>query len=466
MSDTIVALATPPGEGGISIVRLSGPDSVRIADELFQTGRSGNRETGSGGRPVSSFPSHTLVYGFLRIPLENGTVVHDEALVSVMRAPHSYTREDVVELNCHGSVRLAEEVIAAARRLGARQAERGEFTERAFLNGRLDLAQAEAVLEMIQARTRPGIEAACYQLSGGLSERVNGVSRSLSEALSRIEAGLEFEEEDLGVGDPRAEVGVVEKALADVTSLHATYRRGKLISDGATVAITGSPNVGKSSLMNAILGHERAIVSPVPGTTRDIVDGEADFDGVRVRLVDTAGLRETGDVIEREGTRRAQLAAEESDLQMLVLDASGDVPAPERIPVSRSMLVVLNKCDVADEDVVRALRDRAGDGPVFMTSAVKDEGLDALCAGIRHALTADAPEPAAGGIVLRERHAQALEECAGCLERALEEMHVQAREELVAADLRLALDAVGQITGETTPEEILRGIFDEFCIGK
>jgi len=457
MTDTIVALATPPGEGGIAIVRLSGPQAVSIADALFR-GRS----------TLADLPSHRLAYGRLALPSGSNPAdaVQDEVLVSVMRAPHSYTREDVVEINCHGGVRLADEVIRACVERGARRAERGEFTERAFLNGRLDLAQAEAVLDMVRARTRTGLAAACYQLTGGLSARLAAVSGAISASLVRIEAGLEFDEEDLGVGDPRREIESVRMARETVDALRATYERGRLITTGATVAILGPPNVGKSSIMNAILGEERAIVSPIPGTTRDLVEGEADFDGIRVRLVDTAGLRETGDMIEREGTRRAERAAEAADAQVLVCDASGEVPPPRRTPAGPRTIVVINKRDIADADVVERLRSYAGNRPVYLTSALRDEGIDALCQGIRELLIGDAPEPAAGRIILRERHAEALRRCAEHLGRAREEMAGQAREELVAADLRLALDEIGQITGETTPEDILRKIFGEFCIGK
>ncbi len=450
-TDTIVALATPPGEGGIGIVRLSGPKAISIAESLFR---------GSGR--LSDAPSHRLTFG--RIHLPSG--VSDEVLVSVMRAPRSYTRQDVVEINIHGGVRLADEVVRACVERGARRAERGEFTERAFLNGRLDLAQAEAVLEMVRARTKSGLAAACYQLTGGLSEKLRSVSAAIAKSLALIEAGLEFEEEDLGIGDPRREIGNITEVRETVEALRKTYERGRLITTGATVAIVGPPNVGKSSLLNAILGEERAIVTPIPGTTRDIVEGEVDLDGVPVRFLDTAGLRETGDLIEREGTRRAERAAEAADLRLVVCDASGEIPPPRRLPDGPRTVLVINKIDIGDLKAVENLRALAQNRPAYETSATKHEGIDALCRGLRDLLTRDAPEPSTGGIILRERHAEALRRCAEHVERSLVEMNGQAREELVAADLRLALDEIGQITGETTPNDILRTIFDEFCIGK
>lgn len=450
-ADTIVALATPPGEGGIAIVRLSGTKAVSIVDSCF---------TGKGR--LADAPSHRLVYG--HIELSSG--LSDEVLVSVMRAPRSYTREDVVEINIHGSIRLAEELVRVCVEQGARRAERGEFTERAFLNGRLDLAQAEAVLDMVRSRTRAGLSAACYQLTGGLSEKLHSVDSAISKSLTLIEAGLEFEEEDLTVGNPRDEIGNISAARAAVDGLRATYDRGRLITTGATVAIVGPPNVGKSSLLNAILGEERAIVSPIPGTTRDTVEGEADLDGIRVRLVDTAGLREAIGQVEHEGVRRAERAAEAADVCLVVCDASGEIPPPAMLPDGPRTIVVINKIDIAAPDAVAKLHAYAGNRSAFRTSATKDQGIDALCRGIRDLLVRKAPEPAAGGIILRERHAEALRRCTEQLDRALVEMNGQARPELVAADLRLALDEIGQITGETTPEDILRTIFSEFCIGK
>jgi len=458
MTDTIVALATPSGEGGIAIVRLSGTRAISIADSLFRAPRR-----------LADAPTHTLLYGRLALndsAASPGSGVFDEVLVSVMRAPRSYTREDVVEINCHGGIRLADEVIRACVSLGARRAERGEFTERAFLNGRLDLAQAEAVLDLVKARTKDALSAAYYELNGGLSARINALRDRLTASLARIETGLEFDEEDLGVGDPRAESAAFREILSEISALVGTYARGRLIAEGASVAIIGPPNVGKSSLLNAILGEDRAIVSHIPGTTRDLVEGEADLDGVRVRFVDTAGLRETGDAVEREGTKRAGRAASAADVVLLVCDGSGEIPW-DLTPVSgRNAIIVINKMDKARNEVLSVLSASAGSTPVFRVSALSGEGLDTLCRGIRETLCADAPEPKTGGVIIRARHADALSAAGSHLERALDEATGQARSELVAADIRLALDALGSITGETTPEDIIRRIFSEFCVGK
>ena len=457
MPDTIVALATPPGEGGIAIVRLSGPRAISIAGGLFR-----------GRADLDRLASHQLTFGRLAVGGAGGGFA-DEVLVAVMRAPRSYTCEEVVEINCHGGVRLAEEVIRACCVRGARRAERGEFTERAFLNGRLDLTQAEAVLDLVRARTRAGLSAACYQMAGGLSARLHAVSDTLAAALARVEAGLEFEEEELGVGDPRDDIEHLRRTREEIRTLAATYERGRLITAGATVAIIGPPNVGKSSILNAILGEERAIVSPLPGTTRDLVESEADLDGIRVRFVDTAGLRTAGDAVEQEGARRAEKAATAADLTLAVYDASGEIAAPDGFPPAgraARTITVINKSDIAREEVVAALRARSGEQPVYLTSALCGDGIDDLCAGVREALTGGAPEPTSGGIVLRERHYAALQSCGAHLDRAIVEAGGEARAELVAADLRLALDDIGRITGETTPDDVLRAIFSEFCVGK
>ena len=457
MTDTIVALATPPGEGGIAIVRLSGPDAIRIGDALFRS-----------RTPLRTAPSHALIYGRLSLDGTHvpGGDLGDEVLVSLMRSPRSYTREDVVEINCHGGTRLADEVIRACLRHGARRAERGEFTERAFLNGRLDLTQAEAVLDMVKARTRDGLAAAYYELSGSLSARISVLRDRLTASLARIETGLEFDEENSGLGDPRGEVAELSEGLAEVESLAGTYARGRLIADGATVAIVGPPNVGKSSLLNAILGEERAIVSPLPGTTRDTVHGEVEIGGLCVRLVDTAGLRPAGDPVEREGTRRAERAADIADLVVLVCDGSGTVRGDFSPIANRRALVAINKMDIASPDAVQEIVSAAGARPVFEVCALSGDGVDTLCGGIRDSLVAPGAEPANAEIITRARHADALAATGGHIRRALAEIAGQAREELVAADIRLALDSLGAITGETTPEEVVHRIFADFCVGK
>ncbi len=452
LSDTIVGLATPPGVGGVAIVRLSGPESIALADRLFKSSKIS----------LVSAASHTLSYGHFEL----GDTISDEVLVSVMRAPKSYTRENVVEINAHGGVRLAEKMVLALVKRGARRAEKGEFTERAYLNGRIDLTQAEAVLQMVEARTEGGLSAACFQLHGGLSEGVWRIGESISGALARIEVGLEFVEDQFmsDVGNPKAELDGLTSVRDEVGELLRSYDRGKLATVGATVVLVGAPNVGKSSLLNTLLGHERAIVTPVPGTTRDVVEGEIDLDGIRVRLLDTAGIRDTDDVVEQEGTRRARAAAERSDLSVLVLDGSGAVPLNlESWPVHG--IVALNKWDIRVKEVESEAIRNVGETPLVRTTATTGDGIGDLCGAIASALTEGIPDPT-GAVVLSERHADALSQTAEALDRALVEAKGRGEADLVAADLRLALDSVGLITGETTPDDVLRAIFDGFCVGK
>jgi tRNA modification GTPase len=496
LSDTIVARATPPGEGGVAIVRLSGPEAVGIVDTLYD-----------GEQSLSSVEGGRVVHGWIRsgpVAVSSGTTdrgadIIDEVLVTIMRAPKSYTREDVVEIGCHGGMRVTDEIVRACVTAGARHAERGEFTQRAFLNGRLDLAQAEGVLDLIQARTRSGIDAALYQLRGSLSDDMHRVSGVIAASLARIEAGLEFDEDDLGVGDPTNEADAIRCAHESVEKLRSTYDRGRLIARGAVVAIVGSPNVGKSSLLNAIVGEERAIVSTTPGTTRDLVEAEVELDGLSVRFVDTAGLRYTDDHIEREGTRRAEHAGENADITLVVCDASGEIPAPKNLPGAKRIFLTLNKADRSDADAVAALRELGVQAKTHLVSALSGEGVDQLVQSVRDALVEDSELTVEGSIVTRERHANALQECSVHLSRAIGQItpvdlavdadrqvgaddskvdtddgKVDAVDskidtvlpDLVAADLRLALDAIGEITGETTPDDILNAIFGDFCIGK
>jgi tRNA modification GTPase len=292
------------------------------------------------------------------------------------------------------------------------------------------------------------------------------IGESISGALARIEVGLEFVEDQFmsDVGNPKAELDGLTSVRDEVGELLRSYDRGKLATVGATVVLVGAPNVGKSSLLNTLLGHERAIVTPVPGTTRDVVEGEIDLDGIRVRLLDTAGIRDTDDVVEQEGTRRARAAAERSDLSVLVLDGSGAVPLNlESWPVHG--IVALNKWDIRVKEVESEAIRNVGETPLVRTTATTGDGIGDLCGAIASALTEGIPDPT-GAVVLSERHADALSQTAEALDRALVEAKGRGEADLVAADLRLALDSVGLITGETTPDDVLRAIFDGFCVGK
>lgn len=469
--DTIAAIATATGEGGIGIVRLSGPDAAAVAGRVFR--RSGRR--GRAGEPL---PAHRLVHGLLVDP-ESGVTV-DETLAVRMPAPHSYTREDVVELHCHGGAVATREALRVCLRAGARQAEAGEFTLRAFANGRLDLAQAEAVLGIVGARTPEALRVAVAGLRGRLGGELRPVRDRLIDALAYLDASADFPEDEI----PPADVGAALTEAAD--GLEALTRRaavGVLYREGVRVAIVGRPNVGKSSLLNALLRQERAIVTPVAGTTRDVIAESITLRGIPVVLLDTAGIAATADQIEQLGIARSREALAASALVLFVLD--GSAPAtPDDLAVAtalrdrlgtddagRSVVLVLNKADLppaagpAPRDAALALLPaaravavsaRAGAGLADLEATLHD-----LATGATEGLTAET-DPALATTRQRETIARARDSA----RRAAEAFATGVPLDLVAVDARAALVALGEITGETASEAILEAIFSRFCIGK
>src|SRR5438874_2049463 len=338
-TDTICAIGTPPGEGGIGIIRVSGDMAVEIASKVF---------LGIQGSRVSDFPSHTLHVGHLRDP-DTGERL-DEVLVAVMKAPRTYTREDIVEFHCHGSPLVLRLGLEALVRSGARLATPGEFTKRAFLNGRLDLAQAEAVMDLIQARSQTGLRVALEQLRGTLSDELGRIREDLTRLLVEIEAGIDFSDEGITFISPQALADGIEKIAGRVERLIRTAEDGRIVREGVTAALVGRPNVGKSSLLNVLAKADRAIVTPVPGTTRDVLEEFVNVRGIPVRLQDTAGLRETQDVVEREGVRRTHDALARAELVLAVLDGSSPLAPEDRrmldLLQKKSAVLVVNKADL------------------------------------------------------------------------------------------------------------------------
>lgn len=446
--DTIVALATPPGESAIGIVRLSGPRAISIGGWCFR-----------GSRRLEELEDRRLTLGRFVV----GDQDLDQILVSVMRGPGTYTGEDVVEFNCHGGPLVVRRAVEALVRSGARLADRGEFTKRAFLNGRLDLTQAEAVADMVRARADAGLQSAFFQLRGGLRKQFGAMADRLRDVLALLEAGLDFPEDvDL---DHRAALVELDEVLGVVRDLVASYRYGKVIREGAVVTLAGRPNVGKSSLMNRLLGEARAIVTPVPGTTRDTIEESIDLAGIRMVLVDTAGMRESGDPVEQAGTARSQRAVDRSQLVLFVVDGS-QPPELEDLSLIRGMegrraLLVLNKLDLG---MSRLWEAGAAGWPRVAVSALSGEGVDGLRSAMRDAVFG--AEDAQCEVLTQERHVDALRRTEAALCEARDALALLLPAEITAMEIRSALDAIGSIVGETTSEQVLDRIFQVFCIGK
>lgn len=458
--DTIVALGTAPGEGAIGIVRLSGDQAIELVSRVFAP---------ASGKDLRCSGSFRMRYGYIVDPSSGEPI--DEVLVSVMRGPRSYTGEDVVEINCHGGMVPISRIIHLMTGLGARIAQPGEFTRRAFMNGRIDLAQAEAVLDVIRARTDRGLKTAIGQVRGALSARIRGLQEKVIDLLSQLDAVLDFPEDDLGDVDVEALTRGVKEVRAEVGELISQGMVGRIFRDGIKVVIAGKPNVGKSSLLNALLGEERAIVSDIPGTTRDIIEEAVNVKGIPMRVIDTAGIRGTDDVLERLGVERAARSIQEADLVIIVLDLSRPLEEDDKrvfdMIGDAPGVVALNKADVGPAAGVReAADDLAGGRPVVEVSAVTGAGLDALKDAVYDVVIGGKVAPADSPVVSNARHVEALERAARSLDAVLQAADLGFPADIMAVDLREALTALGEITGETVDDEVIDRIFANFCVGK
>lgn len=454
IEDTIAAISTPQGEGGIGIVRVSGSQAEAIGHRLFRFRRG------------SAFVSHFLHYGTVAEPA--GGAVIDEAMAVLMRAPHSYTREDVLELHCHGGMLVMERILASALACGARLAEPGEFTRRAFINGRVDLTQAEAVMDVITAKTEAALTLAQRQREGALSVRIDAIRQALTRSLAFIEASIDFPEDDIGETDTTALRAGVSGALEEIGQLLAGFDEGRILREGISVLIVGKPNAGKSSLLNCLLRDNRAIVTHIPGTTRDIIEETVNLGGLAVRLLDTAGIRHTDDVVEREGITRALDKIPLADLVLFVLDSSRPFGDEDRMILDavrkKTTIAVLNKCDLSPAPQFPL---EIGEMPHTALSARSGAGVDGLRDLIRatflHGSALDSREFV---VLSRARHRDALVSARSALGQFLSGLGEGRELETLAIDLRDALFAVGQVTGATATDDVLDVIFSSFCIGK
>jgi tRNA modification GTPase len=453
-NSTIVALATPQGYGGIGVIRLSGSQCVEIALKLLPS------------LDTSQLVPQRVTLQKLLHP-ETSQVL-DEVLITWFKSPASFTGEDVVEISCHGSPVILSEILRLLCLQGARLADPGEFSLRAFLNGRMDLAQAEAINDLIHSQTLYQAQLAARQLRGELSTRLRPIKEGLTEMIVYFESSVEFVEDDLDALDIERFRKRIDELTAKITQLISSYRLGRLVRLGIRLALVGKPNVGKSSLFNSLLGRERAIVTHIPGTTRDTITETCAIHGIPVELIDTAGIRETSDAVEKIGVERTRTAIAEADYVIAVMDASSPLESDEtefleQIPTNR---VVLNKCDLLSDSGTAKNETGFAGKPYLKVSALTGENIDALREAIYRDLTESASAVIEGGIITSERHYAALENSLEALQRARSDLASGLTEEIVLVNLHEALRSLGVITGETLIGDIINQIFSTFCIGK
>lgn len=456
--DTIAAISTPPGVGGIGVIRVSGPASLSIARQLFVR---------PDGLPLSRLASHRVYHGFVIDP--EGERV-DEGLLCVMRRPRSYTCEDVVEISCHGGVVTTQRVLDAVLARGARVAEPGEFTRRAFLNGRLDLTQAEAVIDLIHARTVVSQRAALQQLDGALSRHLRDLRDQLLDVSVHLEAGIDFPEEDVDLIHAAGLIERLANIVTALTQLLSTFERGRLMREGLTTAIVGRPNVGKSSLLNALSGCDRAIVSPYPGTTRDTIEVALDVGGLLLKVVDTAGIRSAAGTIEAEGVQRAKRAAEAAELLLVVFDGSNDLTDDDRMVLAatsaKPRILVQNKSDLASKWSLDRLGMEATTVSRVKISALQGDGLSDLEGAIKHQVLGSESSEQHEVLLTRTRHRQRVAAALKNVQAARQALVQGVPVEFAAFDVSEALRQIGDILGEDYTGAVLDRIFSNFCIGK
>jgi len=460
VNDTIAAISTPMGEGGIGIVRVSGDKAVEIIEKIF---RPSPKQKGV------DWESHRLYYGGI-VSAFTGQVI-DEVLVSVMFAPRTYTREDVVEINCHGGIVPVRQIFIEVTKLGARIAEPGEFTRRAFLNGRIDLAQAEAVIDVIRAKTDRCLRVALQQLEGRLSESVRAIQADLLGLLARIEAAIDFPDQEIAPPPPAVIRELAMSIEAALQGLLATADQGKIMREGLQTAIIGKPNVGKSSLLNALLREQRAIVTAVPGTTRDIIEESVNIQGIPLRIVDTAGIRASGDEVEQLGIARSAAAIQAADMILFVLDNATGITEEDREIArridSKQCLVLINKSDVNPLRLTAdAVQEILPARDVLSISVRTGDGMNALEDWIAAAVFRGDVSGENDAVVSNVRHSRALDAALVHIREVISGAEADVPVDLISIDVREAWEKLGEITGSTVTADVLDEIFSQFCIGK
>ncbi|MUV06295.1 tRNA uridine-5-carboxymethylaminomethyl(34) synthesis GTPase MnmE [Planococcaceae bacterium Storch 2/2-2] len=459
--ETIAAISTPAGEGAIGIVRLSGKTAVAIADRIFRS---------PSDKRLEQVPTHTIHYGHLIDPSADDQVV-EEVMVSVMRAPKTFTREDVVEINCHGGVTSVNRVLSLALRNGAQLAEPGEFTKRAFLNGRIDLAQAEAVMDLIRAQTDRAMDVALQQMEGRLSQLIHSLRQGILEMLAQVEVNIDYPEYD-DVEEVTLPM-LIEKSTwieREIEQLLDTAKHGKIVREGLATVIIGRPNVGKSSLLNSLVQENKAIVTDIAGTTRDIIEEYVNVKGVPLRLVDTAGIRETSDVVEKIGVERSREQLERADLVLLVLNGAEPlVEEDEQLlnaAAHKEMIVLINKSDLPQQIDMDRVRSLVGTSPVIETSMKTEEGIQALersIAGLFYAGFVEADDPT---YISNVRHIELLHQALDAIREAKQGAELMMPVDMIQIDLTRTWDILGEIVGDTVQDGLINELFSQFCLGK
>lgn len=455
--DTIAAISSAPGEGGIGIVRISGNDSLNILNKIFK---------GYKNRSIEDLKSYTMRYGFIY----DGDKKIDEVIVSFMKSPKTYTTEDIVEIYCHGGPVPVRSILETVLNSGARLAEPGEFTKRAFLNGRIDLSQAEAVVDMIRSKTEKSADAALNQLQGALAYELKGIKDSLIDIMAHIEATIDFPDEDIDDVLYESLIKDCDRSIHDIDKLIKTADTGKILREGLNTVIVGRPNVGKSSLLNALINENRAIVTDVPGTTRDVIEEQLNIRGIPVNLIDTAGIRKTNDVVEKIGVQKTKEYFNKADIIIFMLDSSEEYTEEDeeifKLINDKKTIILINKVDLP-EKLDRSKIDKYKHGKTIIDVSIKDnKGIDLLKDEIYNFVYSGEVKYNQEILVTNIRHKNLLIKAKDSLINAKDTIVQKLPLDFVSIDIREALDSIGEITGETIQEDIVNRIFSKFCIGK
>lgn len=455
--DTIAAVSTPQGTGGIGIIRISGDKAFEIAGRIFR-----------GSKPFDAYKSHTINYGKIVDP-KTGDMI-DEALVSKMDKPNTFTREDVVEVNSHGGIIVVKRIMELILREGARLAEPGEFTKRAFLNGRIDLSQAEAVIDLINSKTSESSRAAAAQLEGRLSEKLKEVRTKLIELIAHIEVTVDYPEHDIEQITGEKVYGEINEIKEKLTGVTKGFEKGRIMREGLNAVIVGRPNVGKSSLLNELAGKNKAIVTDIPGTTRDIIEEYINVNGIPVRIIDTAGIRDTADVVEKIGVERAEKEIDTADLIIMVIDASEGITSEDKRIIERiknkKTVLLINKVDLVEEGSITDIEESLGEWKTIRTSMKEDIGLEDLEKAITGLFVKGEIYLDSEVLVTNVRHKNLIDSAIRSINDAIAAYEAGMPLDCVTIDIKNAAEYLGQITGESVSEDVMHQIFSRFCIGK